>query len=38
VVEKYFEKVEDLVEHEKPTLAAPEKALKELLESSAEPV
>ena len=38
VVEKYFEKVEELVEHEKATLAAPEKALKELLESSAEPV
>ena len=29
VVEKYFEKVEELVEHEKPTLAEPEKALKE---------
>jgi DNA topoisomerase I len=38
VVEKYFEKVEELVEHEKPTLAAPEKALKELLENGAEPV
>jgi DNA topoisomerase-1 len=38
VVEKYFEKVEELVEHEKPTLAEPEKALKELLEASTEPV
>ncbi len=37
VVEKYFEKVEELVEHEKPTLTAPEKALKQLLEASAEP-
>ncbi|HZX43200.1 MAG TPA: DNA topoisomerase IB, partial [Myxococcaceae bacterium] len=38
VVEKYFEKVEELVEHDKPTLAAPEKALKQLLEASTEPV
>ncbi len=37
VVEKYFETVEELVEHEKPTLAEPEKALKELLETSGEP-
>jgi DNA topoisomerase-1 len=37
VVEKYFEKVDELVEHEKPALAEPEKALKELLETSAEP-
>jgi DNA topoisomerase-1 len=37
VVEKYFETVEELVEHEKPTLAEPEKALKELLEGGAEP-
>jgi len=36
-VEKYFEKVEELVEHTEPKLAAPEKALKELLEESAEP-
>ena len=38
VVEKYFEKVEELVEHEEPTLAEPEKALKELLQASTEPV
>ena len=38
VVEKYFDTVEELVEHEKPTLAEPEKALKELLEESTEPV
>ncbi|RPH72315.1 MAG: DNA topoisomerase IB [Myxococcaceae bacterium] len=38
VLEKYFDKVEELVEHEKPTLAEPEKALKELLEASSEPV
>ena len=38
VLEKYFEKVEELVEHEKPTLAEPEKALKILLEESAEAV
>ncbi len=38
VVEKYFDKVEELVEHTEPTLAEPEKALKELLEASAEPV
>ena len=38
VVEKYFEKVEELVEHTEPTLAEPEKALKQLLEASAEPV
>jgi len=38
VVEKYFEKVEELVEHEKPTLAEPEKALKELLEDGDESV
>jgi len=38
VVEKYFEKVEELVEHTEPTLAEPEKALKQLLETSAEPV
>ena len=37
VVEKFFDTVEELAEHEKPTLAAPEKALKELLEASAEP-
>jgi len=37
VVEKYFDTVAELVEHEKPTLAEPEKALKELLEESAEP-
>ena len=37
VVEKYFENVEELVEHDKPALAAPEKALKELLEESADP-
>lgn len=36
VVEKYFETVEELVEHEKPALAEPEKALKELLENGAE--
>ena len=36
VVEKYFDTVEELVENEKPTLAEPEKALKELLETSAE--
>ncbi len=38
VVEKYFEKVGDLVDHTEPTLAEPEKALKQLLETSAEPV
>ena len=38
VLEKYFDKVEELVEHEKPTLAEPEKALKELLEASTEAV
>jgi DNA topoisomerase-1 len=38
VVEKYFDKVEELVEHTEPTLAAPEKALKQLLEASTEPV
>lgn len=38
VVEKYFDKVEELVEHTGPTLAEPEKALKELLQESAEPV
>ena len=38
VVEKYFDKVEELVEHTESTLAAPEKALKQLLEASAEPV
>jgi DNA topoisomerase-1 len=37
VLEKYFEKVEELVEHDKPALAEPEKALKELLEASVEP-
>ena len=37
VLEKYFDKVEELVDHEKPTLAEPEKALKELLEASTEP-
>jgi DNA topoisomerase-1 len=37
VLEKYFEKVEELVEHDKPALAEPEKALKELLEESVEP-
>jgi len=37
VVEKYFETVEELVEHEKPALAEPEKALKEVLEASTEP-
>jgi len=37
VVEKYFETVEELVEHEKPALAEPEKALKEMLEASTEP-
>jgi len=37
VVEKYFENVEELVEHDKPALAAPEKALKELLEESLDP-
>jgi len=37
VVEKYFEKVEDLVEHEKATLAEPEKALRDMLENGAEP-
>ena len=37
VVEKYFDTVEELAEHEKPTLAEPEKALKEMLEESAEP-
>jgi DNA topoisomerase I len=36
VVEKYFEKVEELVEHTEPKLAEPEKALKELLEDSVE--
>jgi DNA topoisomerase-1 len=36
VVEKYFEKVEELVDHTEPKLAAPEKALKELLEESVE--
>jgi DNA topoisomerase I len=36
VVEKFFDTVQDLVEHEKPTLAEPEKALKELLENGAE--
>ena len=36
VVEKFFDTVEELVENEKPTLAEPEKALKELLETSAE--
>jgi len=35
VVEKFFDTVEELAEHEKPTLAEPEKALKELLETSA---
>ena len=34
VVEKYFDKVEELVEHTEPKLAAPEKALKNLLEES----
>jgi DNA topoisomerase-1 len=38
VVEKYFEKVEELVEHTEPRLAEPEKALKELLEAGGEPV
>lgn len=38
VVEKYFQKVEELVEHDRPALAGPEKALKKLLEASAEPV
>jgi len=38
VVEKYFDKVEELVEHTEPKLAEPEKALKTLLETSAEPV
>jgi DNA topoisomerase-1 len=38
VVEKYFEKVEELVEHTEPKLAEPEKALKELLEAGGEPV
>jgi DNA topoisomerase-1 len=38
VVEKYFEKVEELVEHTDPSLHGSEKALKELLEASAEPV
>ena len=38
VLEKYFEKVEELVEHDAPTLAEPEKALKELLQASTEPV
>ncbi|HET9035135.1 MAG TPA: DNA topoisomerase IB [Myxococcaceae bacterium] len=37
VLDKYFEKVEELVEHDKPALAEPEKALKELLEESVEP-
>jgi DNA topoisomerase-1 len=37
VVEKYFDTVDELAEHEKPALAAPEKALKELLEASTEP-
>jgi len=37
VVEKYFETVDELAEHKKPTLAEPEKALKELLETSTEP-
>jgi DNA topoisomerase-1 len=37
VLEKYFDKVDELVEHEKPTLAEPEKALKELLEESVGP-
>src|SRR4029079_3644393 len=37
VVEKYFDTVAELVEHEKPTLAEPENALQELLEESAEP-
>jgi DNA topoisomerase-1 len=37
VVEKYFANVQELVEHDKPALAAPEKALKELLEESADP-
>jgi len=37
VVEKYFEKVEELVEHEKATLAEPEKALRDMLENGAEP-
>ena len=36
VVEKFFDTVEELAEHEKPTLAEPEKALKALLETSAE--
>ena len=36
VVEKYFDKVQDLVEHTEPKLAEPEKALKELLEESVE--
>ncbi|HEY1905608.1 MAG TPA: DNA topoisomerase IB [Myxococcaceae bacterium] len=38
VVEKYFDKVEELVEHTEAKLAGPEKALKELLEASTEPV
>ena len=37
VVEKHFETIEELVEHEKPALAEPEKALKEMLEASTEP-
>jgi DNA topoisomerase-1 len=37
VLEKYFDKVEELVEHDKPALAEPEKALKDLLEASTEP-
>jgi DNA topoisomerase I len=36
VVEKYFDKVQELVEHTEPKLAEPEKALKELLEESVE--
>jgi DNA topoisomerase-1 len=37
VVEKYFDTVEELVEHDKAALAEPEKALKEMLEESADP-
>ena len=36
VVEKYFDRVQELVEHTEPKLAEPEKALKDLLEESVE--
>jgi len=37
VVEKYFDTVEELVEHDRAGLAEPEKALKDMLEESTEP-